>query len=688
MAEHFSRRIALFPAAIGVLLALATACAPGRRGGTDGDIGIMRDAKLLAMLDVRGNDTLLIDELLGDADSERRARAALAIGQLRLDSRYAQLRELLTDPDTAVAANAAFALGLARDSASVDALSRALAGAVDAVAREAAWALGMTGEPARGAVANALGEGVSQPRVSSVAAERSPAVRGELLLATARIRNFPTALLVPWLGSTDVESVQGAAYALSRARAVAAVRPMLELSSHPDELVRQYVARMLDRGAAGDSLAGPAREALEVLLGDTSPRVRVNAVRSMLSYGAESRPVIQRAFRDPDVNVHVAMLDNIGAVLGNDATAWRAAWDADTNFVVRSGLMQAARRARSDALAGYEVVWQKSRDWRQRSAAASVASQMLSGVSGANRVAALRWALDDTDGRVRAAGYSALLSGVQLAADSAVAGVVLRALTDSDVQVRATASSAAGRIGSAAIVPELIAAWEHALSDTDGAARNAAIRGIAALWRSDSTNFAAADVSRIAAFAVPADPIDRRAAAAITPLASWREAGESRVARPMHEYERIARRFLSPNAEPAYLTIRTERGDIRLQLFGSAAPLTVDKYLSLANSGYYRNTAFHRVVPNFVAQDGDPRGDGTGGGGFYLRDEHSRNRHIRGCLGVATSGAETGGSQFYMCHSPQPHLDGGYTVFGTIVSGFDVLDRIIQGDRVFAIEAR
>jgi cyclophilin family peptidyl-prolyl cis-trans isomerase len=135
-------------------------------------------------------------------------------------------------------------------------------------------------------------------------------------------------------------------------------------------------------------------------------------------------------------------------------------------------------------------------------------------------------------------------------------------------------------------------------------------------------------------------------------------------------------------------TIQTVRGPIVLELFGDAAPITAWNFLSLARSGYYRNTKFHRVVPNFVAQDGDPRDDGNGGPGYAIRDEMNPNRYERGALGMALSGPDTGGSQYFITHSPQPHLDGHYTVFGKVVRGYDVLDRIVQGDRIIRIDTK
>jgi cyclophilin family peptidyl-prolyl cis-trans isomerase len=135
-------------------------------------------------------------------------------------------------------------------------------------------------------------------------------------------------------------------------------------------------------------------------------------------------------------------------------------------------------------------------------------------------------------------------------------------------------------------------------------------------------------------------------------------------------------------------TIQTVRGPIQLELFGDDAPITSWNFLSLARSGYYRNTRFHRVVPNFVAQDGDPRDDGNGGPGYAIRDEMNPNRYERGAVGMALSGPDTGGSQYFITHSPQPHLDGHYTVFGKVVRGYDVLDRIVQGDRITRIDTK
>src|SRR5687768_17655024 len=117
-------------------------------------------------------------------------------------------------------------------------------------------------------------------------------------------------------------------------------------------------------------------------------------------------------------------------------------------------------------------------------------------------------------------------------------------------------------------------------------------------------------------------------------------------------------------------------------------PLTVWTFMNLAGSGYYRGTGFHRVVPNFVAQDGDPRDDGNGGLGYAIRDEMNPRRYDRGALGMALSGPDTGGSQYFITHSPQPQLVGHYTVFGRVVRGFGALDALVQGDAILAVVPR
>jgi cyclophilin family peptidyl-prolyl cis-trans isomerase len=125
----------------------------------------------------------------------------------------------------------------------------------------------------------------------------------------------------------------------------------------------------------------------------------------------------------------------------------------------------------------------------------------------------------------------------------------------------------------------------------------------------------------------------------------------------------------------------TDRGTIQIELAVLDAPLTVENFLSLARKGYFNGLSVHRVVPDFVIQDGDPRGDGEGGPGYSIRDELNERPYLRGTVGMALDPwPDTGGSQYFITHSPQPHLDGKYTVFGRVIAGMEIVDQIQQWD--------
>jgi cyclophilin family peptidyl-prolyl cis-trans isomerase/HEAT repeat protein len=136
--------------------------------------------------------------------------------------------------------------------------------------------------------------------------------------------------------------------------------------------------------------------------------------------------------------------------------------------------------------------------------------------------------------------------------------------------------------------------------------------------------------------------------------------------------------------QPTQLRLETTRGRIILELFWDAAPIHCANIVSLAANGTYTNTPWHRVVTNFVVQGGDPRGSGWGDAGYNIRDEINRKRYTRGTLGMPKAGKDTGGAQLFLTHIPTPHLDGRYTVFGRVVEGLHVMDRLEPGDRILS----
>ena len=147
---------------------------------------------------------------------------------------------------------------------------------------------------------------------------------------------------------------------------------------------------------------------------------------------------------------------------------------------------------------------------------------------------------------------------------------------------------------------------------------------------------------------------------------------------------------LTINIKKTYkVTMETTRGTIELELNPVYAPKTVNNFVFLANEGFYDGVSFHRVIANFMIQGGDPTGTGSGGPGYHFEDETYSNplKHGSKVISMANAGPNTNGSQFFITHSPQPHLNGRHTVFGKVTVGADVVDAIRQGDKMIKVTA-
>jgi peptidyl-prolyl cis-trans isomerase B (cyclophilin B) len=138
-------------------------------------------------------------------------------------------------------------------------------------------------------------------------------------------------------------------------------------------------------------------------------------------------------------------------------------------------------------------------------------------------------------------------------------------------------------------------------------------------------------------------------------------------------------------AKQAKITMANGK-EVVLELFDQDAPNTVANFEKLANDGFYNGLNFHRIIPGFVAQGGCPTGTGTGGPGYNIDCEINPNKHERGSLAMAHAGRNTGGSQFYICYKPQPHLDGQHTVFGKVISGMEAVDEFTGRDVMEKVE--
>lgn len=149
------------------------------------------------------------------------------------------------------------------------------------------------------------------------------------------------------------------------------------------------------------------------------------------------------------------------------------------------------------------------------------------------------------------------------------------------------------------------------------------------------------------------------------------------------QYDRAPAMTIDP--KKAYkVSMKTSRGTIELELYPQYAPKTVNNFVFLAGDGFYDGVTFHRVIADFMIQGGDPTGTGRGGPGYKFEDEVKNNplKHETGVISMANAGPNTNGSQFFITHSPQPHLNGKHTVFGKVVKGQDIVNAIRQGDRI------
>jgi cyclophilin family peptidyl-prolyl cis-trans isomerase/HEAT repeat protein len=656
-------------------------------------------AALLATADAEQGDTAVIRQGLASHSPAVRIEAIRVIGQVRVRELVPLVRRATADRDTAVAATAAFALGLMRDSGSVGVLASALAGP-PTVGAEAAWALGEIGSPAREAIEGAI-------RTRHVAMTTLAA----LVRATALLRPVPVrldAILVapsapadggtsPVAGrpgttrdarSSEEGAVQrAAAYALSRHPQPAAVRILLELRSSADPDTRMYVARGLAHSATGDSLAAQARDALGALTRDSAAHVRAVAVEALATFGASGRPTVVAALRDPDANVRIAAAGVLDRVLGTSRDEWSSAFNADTTFTVRRGIVGAALRAGVTLEAidhDNPDRWQRSGDWRYRAAVADAAVGTPIG-----RIVQVVLPLTrDPDGRVRATAYEAFAPW----ADSADASrhpwrrtYLYDSIRDPDPIVRATILGALDSGATARDAAVALDAYRRGGADSLADARIAALGLIEAAWSHDSTHFSDSLRREITGLTPPQDLRELDAVGSGSLWVAWRASRHAR--KPPHPpswYDSVTRAIVVPAlaGRASRATINTAKGPIVVALAGDEAPLTVANFVALARRGYYDRTAFHRVDPAFVAQDGDPRGDGNGGPPYAIRDELNRLRYDRGILGMALSGPNTGGSQYFFTLTPQPHLDAHYTAFGRLVAGYATLDEIIQGDSI------
>lgn len=641
-------------------------------------------APLIAAEDARDFKPDLFSRAMLASDSLVRRTAALSAGRIGDLRATPLLTTLLADPDTTVRARAAFALGLLRDTAAVQTLIDRLTGlpALDATtAVEAIAAIAKTGGSASGAFfAAVLGGKV-------VLSQDDPApARREIVLQSWRLgRDAPVTSLLPFMDDTSLGVRWRAVYALGRLHDPAAAQRMLLALRDPDGFVRSLAARALTRGYAEAARLTPASvgDLLARQASDANPQVRTNALVALGSYRDSTLAgQIVPQLNDQLPNVQVAAAEAMGNLGGSEAiTELSRLATRKGPFAVRRAALVALGVADSAGFAAVSAPWQKSTDWRERAAVAEGTA--------ARAPVAKPWFLSDREGRVIEAGLQAWSVTVP-GADPAILAASRRLLGHPDAGVRSVAADIVSRAGEPADLPALTTMYGRTGRDSFPDAALSALRGILAIRKHGGAEQTRVDREFLQATSRPSDYLIRRWAEENWPEAAARWGSPYPIAtgRTMQEYRDLVRAYIvrADSLTRPKVTIETEqRGPVQIELLGPDAPLTVANFLRLVDRHFFDGNRWHRVVPNFVVQDGDPRGDGFGGPGGAIRDEVNMNEYVAPMLGMALSGPDTGASQWFINLSPQPHLDGTYTVFGRVIAGTANLIRITQGDLIRTI---
>lgn len=650
----------------------------GMLGNTHG--GIRRRAVIaLGRIGSPAAVTPLVDVLNNDRYPEVRALAAFALGEI--ESHYAA-KDLIArtqsanEPAAIVRARAAEALGkIVANKGSAESLGKyAVSGITDTLAgllpsvdqppsREAKMIATLT--------LTALLR-IKQPSsIDAIAKQlrsKDAEVRWHAANALARIRDGvapAVPLLLPLLGDGDPLVRANAARALAVTKDSSAVEPLIKLLADPDERVVASAVNAL--GAIPD------------------PR----AVEPLVALGnskfSEYRAFNQERQGVPDSqNLLLVVASSLGNIKDPRSLPFLKSIRLVDNRIsphpeIEVAIAKFGEPAFFDLPEG--ALFSKD-DWRPMAAYAQGLGQL-----GTERAKSTLMDLltGKSYGRPDARAVSDILNSLAAVKVEGLKEILLGQLRTEDVIVRTTAATLLGDLGdsSDAVSEALQAAFKVARLDKMNDARIAILEAADKLKR--PMNIQALDEqTKDSDYIVRMKAWELLRQSSTDPSTTRLNPGKAETGHDRAYWKRMA--DLTSLSKNPKAILHTKKGKITIELFAADAPMTVDNFMQLAKSGYFDGLTFMRVVPNFVIQGGDPRNDMNGGPGYQIRDEINLKPYLSGTVGMALSGKDTGGSQFFITHSPQPHLDGGYTVFGQVVDGMDAVMRVARGERIERVE--
>lgn len=663
-----------------------------------------------------------IESMMADGNPAVRWRAALAAGRIGDERAIEPLLNLLrADPGAETRAMAAFALGQLASPRGIEGLAAALAAStatpavqariIEAIGKISA-ALPRNDETHSRIAGDAILGALRSHRPAGAGAGRS---RPEVVLAalTAALRAHPANAadeVKLFLADTNARVRADAANTLARLRAKNAGPELrARLLSDPSPEVRANAARAL--GAAEDQAAFEVM--VERAVRDTDERVRVSSIRALAAIRdpRAAEPLLRRAASlfqrylsektaadtyPADINEMLEIASALGRVLGGNsdqrAISWLRQFRAAEEWTAPEVEIAFARVAPGVYLSEFPLNQLSAdttrkrlhSDWRIAASLAQGLGSIAASRASAEGNSVVGWQVDaqfmlralSDDPELPAFALSEVLRALAAFKPNDIGDILRKRLDYAEVMVRATSAELIGELPADELNERaLAAALSVALRDP---VNDAALSILDSLAKQKT----AAAFAAIQTALDSGDYLVRRRAVGLLKAAGAgdfsQRLGTVASRNTIADYERA----LGRQGKLVRALVSTDKGSFTIELLPESAPLTVDNFVLLASHGFFNNLRFHRVVPNFVIQDGDPRGDGNGGPGYQIRDEINEVPYDRGAVGMALSGKDTGGSQWFVTHSAQPHLDGGYTVFGRVVAGLDVVDRIARGDRI------
>lgn len=719
----------LSPVILIASLSLTIAAQPSRKQAAGVRVRVIPPATLLQI--IRAEDERRWDDslksLLADSDARVRQRAALAAGRIGNENAVPVLAEmLLTDRDNDVRQMAAFALGEIELPGGAYALIEVLKRMGEENARVRARSVEALGKIVAVMIAappsaDAATKAIDKDRLDILRAAIVGALRFEnarrsrpdeltiLLGLTAVMRIKPDGvgkLVAEFLDYSDARIVADALNTLARLRLKDGNEKARDLlTKHQDPIVRANAARVL--GATEDKTAFDVL--LDRALHDSDERVVVSAIRALgalkddravapLTERGEYLLKLSRVSRRFSIEPRNEMLE-IAVVLGRllpNTSNERAtdllrrmheltkgeAVEVEVAFArVAPGIYQ--QQPYSSETLQPNVSWRALS--RRAQALAAIKDVIIGAATGSAGDGALKEAAVELRDLLRRSENRPLavpdvLQAYAPTLTAEEAGAILRQyLNSTDIIIRATAAELLdAQPPNTANTRALIDALPRAMRDAD---QDAALAILSALGK--QKNNAANEAIKSALDSK--DHLIRRRAIALLKANGLGDFSDRIGTVQTRNTDADYRRAMARIGKKPTVTVVTTKGSFTIEFLPDDATLNVDNFIQLAKKGYFNGQTVPRVVPNFVVQAGDPRGDQNGGPGYTIRCEINEVSFERAAVGMALSGKDTGGSQWFVTHSPQPHLDGGYTVFGHVIRGMEVVDQIARGDRIMRV---